>query len=672
MQSLDAYTPEMLAAVGAIVVLGIFVYGFGDVLRFSLTRVTAIAGVLFKDAVRKRVLYVAPVIMLGIVVVVQLQKPIDELDAIRQTIKASLFASGLMVTLLMLILASTHLGRDIESKVIFTVVTKPASRLEILFGKLFGFAMVSGVLMLMMCGFTWALVQFQGHQLQRVIAQRLEAGTSDEFTTAWLKHHQRAGLLQTIAPTAATAVNVFARAPEGTSPGTISPSQNAIIPFEVTPEELIPVGATNGFPGQGGLALELRLPFQRTTGPFVFLVDSCQLAITIVNEFDELLVGPSEFNKGQPIFITDTTATKARRVVISEQAAQVLARTRRFMVRLAPADATHAVSVLPESVKLIVAAAPGFEFRYLTPRSLFSNDQPQPILRGGFGRRGQRILGPSDTGTSVARFSLGTESQPLTTNTDADSPDGFDLELRVGVDRAEDSADQPTRLRVRVIDRVTQAVTPSLFAIPENGRATYLRVPKGPLTSGQYDIELAVDTPGHAIEIEAGALTQTTLTRSLIAVRPAGTLVGNLAGAFAGQWMLSIMIAAIALAGSTFLSWPLALVLTVTILGANWVVQQVGDALAAGIGARVADSAGIRDIAAIQTVSATVEGLAGTLRTVSAFLPNLDHFSLAAIVEQGIIVPAGALVQAGVTMLLFTLPAMALAYVILRNKEVAP
>jgi len=102
------------------------------------------------------------------------------------------------------------------------------------------------------------------------------------------------------------------------------------------------------------------------------------------------------------------------------------------------------------------------------------------------------------------------------------------------------------------------------------------------------------------------------------------------------------------------------------------VVQQVGDALAAGIGARVADSAGIRDIAAIQTVSATVEGLAGTLRTVSAFLPNLDHFSLAAIVEQGIIVPAGALVQAGVTMLLFTLPAMALAYVILRNKEVAP
>jgi hypothetical protein len=666
-----SYSPQMMMTAAAIGVLGLLVYGMFDVLRFSLARVMAVGKVLFKDALRKKILWVAPVVMLGVLVVVQLQRPVDELDAIRQTVKACLFASGLMVTLLMLILASTNLGRDIDSKVIFTIVTKPATRLELLLGKLTGFAMVSGLLLLLMAGFSYGLVQYKRVVMQQQITARLAAGTSDEFATSWLEHHQTNGLLRTVSSTRAAAVNVYSLAPEVDRVGMISSSQSAVIPFEVTPQELIPKsGGVLNIPGEAGLVLEIRVPFERIVGPFVFLNDPCQLAITIVNEFDELLIGPREINQGQPIITTDPLGVRVKRIRISEQAAQILARQRRFMIRIAPADSVHRIGIV-DNAQLIVPAATPKDFGYLKPRSLFSNEQPQPIFRGGFGRRGQRVLGPGEGGASMVRFSLGSEQSPVPFNT-SKVGEQLDLELRVGVDRAEDSADQPTRLRIRATDRITRAAAPDVFAIPENVRTTYVQIPKGPLESGQYDIDVYVETPGHAIEIEAGVLTQTTLSGSLVASKPVGSMLTNLLSAFAAQWLLAILIATLALGCSTFLSWPLALVLTVTILGSNWVVQQVGDALQAGIGARVAEGAGLRDTAAVQTVSAAVEGLSGTLRTVAGYLPNLDYFALGQWVERGQAVPLAMLGQALLTTLLFAVPTLSIAYVVLRNKEVAP
>src|SRR5438270_644538 len=109
---------------GAIVFLGIVAYGFRDLIRLSIGRIWAISGVCFAESVRRKVWLITPLAIIGVIVVSQLQKPVDERDAIRQTIKFCLFATGLLVTITAIILACTNLPREIESRVIYTVVTK--------------------------------------------------------------------------------------------------------------------------------------------------------------------------------------------------------------------------------------------------------------------------------------------------------------------------------------------------------------------------------------------------------------------------------------------------------------------------------------------------------------------------------------------------------------------
>ncbi|MGH7179398.1 MAG: hypothetical protein ACREJC_18620, partial [Tepidisphaeraceae bacterium] len=135
---------------GAVIVLGLGVYGFGDLVRLSVKRIWAISSVVFRESIRRRVWLVVVLAIAAVITVVQLQHPIDEQDAIRQTIKFCVFASGLVVTISAIILACTNLPREIESRVIYTVVTKPTTRLEIVLGKIVGFARVSGAILVLM------------------------------------------------------------------------------------------------------------------------------------------------------------------------------------------------------------------------------------------------------------------------------------------------------------------------------------------------------------------------------------------------------------------------------------------------------------------------------------------------------------------------------------------
>ena len=153
---------------GAILLVGLAI-GFRDLLRFSGTRIWAISSVSFSESIRRRVLLITPVAILGIVIVSQLQHPVDAQDAVRQTIKVALFATGMVVVIATIIMACTNLPKEIENRVIFTVVTKPTTRLEIVLGKILGFAKVSAVLLLIMGVFTWGYVQFRAWNMQREI-----------------------------------------------------------------------------------------------------------------------------------------------------------------------------------------------------------------------------------------------------------------------------------------------------------------------------------------------------------------------------------------------------------------------------------------------------------------------------------------------------------------------
>src|SRR5438477_9107022 len=161
-----------------IVLVGLLGVGLKDVLRFSVTRAWAISGVCFQQSIRRRVLWLTPLVILGVLTVAQFQKPIDPQDAVRQTTSYCLFATGLLVAIVTIILACTNLPQEIENRVIYTVATKPTTRLEIVVGKVIGFVRVSFWILVIMGLFSWGYLRFRDWRLRSEIRAQL-AGPTD-------------------------------------------------------------------------------------------------------------------------------------------------------------------------------------------------------------------------------------------------------------------------------------------------------------------------------------------------------------------------------------------------------------------------------------------------------------------------------------------------------------
>src|SRR5688572_24061777 len=78
-----------------IVVLGLLVYGFRDLMRFSFYRAWAISSVCFAESIRRWVILIPVLAIVGVIGISQLIRG-DEQDIIRQTVKYSLFATGMV------------------------------------------------------------------------------------------------------------------------------------------------------------------------------------------------------------------------------------------------------------------------------------------------------------------------------------------------------------------------------------------------------------------------------------------------------------------------------------------------------------------------------------------------------------------------------------------------
>ena len=224
--------PYVLPIVAALIVVGGLAWGYRDVARFRPRRVAAIAGVCFTESIRRRILWVTPLAILGIVVVSQLTHPLDEQDAIRQTIKYSLFAAGLIVIVTAVLLAATNLPKEIDSRVIFTVVTKPTTRLEIVVGKVLGFAQVSGLILLIMGLFTYGYLRVRAWRLEAQVRSALAAGTVDPASEPTLRRYADAGLLGTRSLAWPASLEIYSRLPDA---GGRAPAGCAAGPSSTTP-----------------------------------------------------------------------------------------------------------------------------------------------------------------------------------------------------------------------------------------------------------------------------------------------------------------------------------------------------------------------------------------------------------------------------------------------------
>ena len=135
-------------------------------------------------------------------------------------------------------------------------------------------------------------------------------------------------------------------------------------------------------------------------------------------------------------------------------------------------------------------------------------------------------------------------------------------------------------------------------------------------------------------------------------------------------------VTSLAIFTSTFLSWPIAVILTLVLLLGRWGVDALGDATKPGIGPLVADDlfkgSRTQDPARYRVVSSSVEALSRMLNVVAAALPDINRFSATEDIERGLTIPMARVYDALAVVGCYGLSALALAYVFFRNKEVAP
>ena len=675
----------------AIVAIGLLGVGLGDLSRFSLSRVWAISGVCFDESIRRRILWITPIAILGVLAVTQLQKATDEQDAIRQATKFCLFATGLVVVISVLILACTNLPREIDNRVIYTIVTKPTTRLEIVLGKIIGFARVSAMILIIMGLFTWGYLHLRAYTLQRDIRERLAMNLVEPISRATLEHYvdtNGPGLLNARTLAMPTSTNIYARLPEpndarrwfaGSGEGSV------FTPFVLPPNAV--ARNPDAPPDQPGLAIHLTVGYasnhiapvvvtnkaatsQPFSGPSPLVASTRPAAgTTTVDSTPKVMVElfdqnqnsliSREINGGSPYTLTSPQGTDIT-AVLSNSAVAQLGKLPFFYLVVMGTSPNSTFSLTGDFAHLIVPVTDSEKPVTISPQDPMHPDQPGlPVFKGRIATYGQQLKGSAFDTAPVCVFHYA--NTPVHTPNGANAP----VELRVTIESSDDTTnvDKPTEVGIQVVQSSTGKVFDAGLVRPENNRTVFGALPADAVADGNFDVLLRCLSPNHFI-----GLTDT----SLQVVRAENSFALNLSKSLLVIWLLSILVVSISIFCSTFLSWPIAVVLTLVLLLGHWGVEELGDAASAGLGRQFVQDFGVRDPAQAQALSATVEQLNKALTTVSVVLPDINRFSATDEIEQGINISFFTLANAFVIMLGFGIPLTVLAYVFLKNKEVAP
>jgi len=666
-------------------------------------------------SIRRRVLWVTPLAMLGIVAVSQLSHPFDEQDAIRQTTKYCLFASGVVVVIATLILACTSLPKEIENRVIYTIVTKPATRLEIVLGKTLGFARTSAAILLIMGVFSYAYLHVNSAQLMSAIRTRLANLPQTDVSRETLQHYADEGLLQARTYTrpvgsdrsGPAGLQVYARLPQPGDKFTWifgNNEQNVLYPFTLSDDVFARTDAMLVFTIQTATsqrplnAHELETEprdSSSATRPSSSAATTTQSAkmpgppyvsATILNENGYTVVAGTELidamhppdpsAKNAPQFANANLVklepsgrpdVGVARVVaepksIQEKMKNVPAgadgRRHFYLMVGAPTPATR-YGFAPDAVTL--------DAQLLDPSGKpvelpLARGENQPLIFRGrmSSTRHQQLRGdPNRAESPVAVFQFKEQ------NFHADG-DSVPFEFHTKVERSGEAetteGESGTRVEVVVRNHASEFASPPIEITVDSDRPTFFRVPRAAVDGGDFEVQLRSRTEGHYVGVRANSLAVVSSTQSF---------AFNLFKSLLILWMLSVLVVIISVFCSTFVSWPIAVVLTLVILLGRWCVTQMGDP--ASPQQMVTDIFGANaSPAGARVFTDTVSALNKLLVWTAKVLPDLDQFRVTEDIEHGVSISYRSLIDPAIVLLVFGLPMVMLAYVVLRRKEVAP
>ena len=125
-----------------------------------MKRTWAIALNTYREALRKRVLLILPFFAAAIAATVWLVPAINEEARVRLVEQMSLGLTTFFGTIVAVFLAGWSMPAEIEGREIYSVITKPIRRVQVLLGKLLGFLLVLALLVAVMMGMGAIAVRF--------------------------------------------------------------------------------------------------------------------------------------------------------------------------------------------------------------------------------------------------------------------------------------------------------------------------------------------------------------------------------------------------------------------------------------------------------------------------------------------------------------------------------
>jgi ABC-type transport system involved in multi-copper enzyme maturation permease subunit len=681
-------------AIPTLIVLICVGLGYRDMARLRLGRILAIADACYTESIRKKVLLVTPLAILGLIVVVQLQQPATEQDAIRQTTRFCLFASGLLVAVTAIILACTNLPREIENRVIYTIVTKPTTRLEIVIGKVVGFAAVSAAILLIMGVFTYGYLQLRNWQLVGNIDAELKTLPADSPLRPTLAYYASSGLLTTRSLDQPASLQIYSRAPGDETD--IHYAGGGVgnyfsVPFDLTADQvnlLLQAQQVSaplmllcnfqivqhppsdqqwkdikmlGLRPPGGKPSDVYGPSLPTTqnakSPALFPVPQVQVRIL---DGDENPITDFGQIDGRGIDVPGTG--KPGYLHLKPELVDALLKLKipRFYVEFTGVTPAVEYGVKADSVSLYIPNPHDPS----TPLMVIHSTGPIDFQARSSSHYGMQLISRPDGSGPVADYHFAKVTLPEPAG-DPDKADVVPFELTAVVERGgefDPHGSTLSRMSVQIFNRTTGQTSEQIVLTPELGRANYVDIPRAQLVGGDFDLLVRGLSHGELLDLKIDSAALITANHSF---------AFNLFKSLFILWMLSVLVVVIAVFCSTFLSWPIAVVLTLIILLGHWGVNELGDAMK-NPGRSISTDFQLRDPVSSKVVSTSVDDLADALEGLATVLPDVSKFPVMEDIERNVSIPMERVEEALGVLLMFGLPMLLLSYVILKNKEVAP
>ena len=150
--------PLVFSLGGLFALLGIGQPFAASLTRIKFRRIWALSKLGFKEAVRSKLFWVFLLFLIPLLFPVTWFIPVKSENQLRMTIGATSFMSTVLLLLSAGLLAAFSIPNDVKNQNIFTVLTKPVERFEIVLGRFFGYGFLLTIALIGMTLVGWGFI----------------------------------------------------------------------------------------------------------------------------------------------------------------------------------------------------------------------------------------------------------------------------------------------------------------------------------------------------------------------------------------------------------------------------------------------------------------------------------------------------------------------------------